>query len=306
MTYSGFFKSMLVVGMLLFIGGSVKSTVSHFRGHGPAIRPSSYQQDTASSAFGPTSTIVLSAENTLVFNTVVSEMSVATFQVQLQEMSQRLPADADIIVVMDTPGGDVEAGNALIDSIKGVPQPVKTLTIFAASMGFHIVENADQRMILPNGVLMSHRAKGGVDGEFDGSVEVRFRFIKNMLDRLNITAANRMGLSLADYKELIHDEYWARGSDAVSQKAADTVVAARCDSSLSGTEERKISTPFGVVALVFSKCPLITMPLGIATDKVDTAEHATEIKEVISLLYSNPKAFVSDYIQNDKFKALFL
>ena len=303
MTYSGFFKSIIVCGMLLFIGSGVKSTISHFRGHGPAIRPTAIEE--TPKVFGPTAVVTLRSENTLVFNSVVTEASVAKFQMELQEMSHKLPDSADIVVVMSTPGGDVEAGNALIDSIKGVPQHVKTLTIFAASMGFHIVENADQRMILSNGVLMSHRAKGGVDGEFDGSVEVRFRFIKNMLDRLNITAASRMGLSLADYKDLIHDEYWTRGSDAVAQKAADIVVAVNCDESLSGTEDRKVETPFGPIILVFAKCPLITMPLGIATDKVDTAEHATELKQVISALYSDPKSFVSDYIQNDKFKAYF-
>ena len=172
-------------------------------------------------------------------------------------------------------------------------------------MGFHIVENADQRMILPNGVLMSHRAKGGVEGEWDGSIDVRYKFIKNMLDRLNIIAASRMGLSLQDYKDLIHDEYWTRGSDAVAQKAADTVVAARCDESLSGTEERTVATMFGSVSLIFAKCPLITAPLGMSAAGIDTAEHSTEIKQILNELYHDSKSFVSDYIQNDKFKAYF-
>lgn len=248
-------------------------------------------------------TLVLSSENTISFNEVVTEESVAKFEIKLKEMSSHLRPDQDIILVMHTPGGSVDAGMHMIDSIKAVPQKVKTLTLFAASMGFQIVQNADARMITPSGVLMSHRAKGDVEGEFGGELDSRLNTIRRGLLYLDIIAAKRMQLTLAQYRTLIADEYWVYGFDAVSQKAADTEILARCDSSFVGNEVRTFDTIFGAVDVVFSKCPLITGPLEIKLQAV-APDHKEEVREYVKEQYDKPNEFVLKWMNNNKYLSI--
>lgn len=239
--------------------------------------------------------LVLNKENTLAFEEVVTPESVAKFQDQLQTMSNKLPKTAEITIVLYTPGGDVEPGMQMIDSVRAVPQKVNTLTIFAASMGFHFAQSMGDRMILPSGTLMSHRAKGGIEGEFDGSLDIRIKATYRKTDYLSSIAAARMSRSLSEYKDLIRDEYWVGGQDAVDGKAADRVVLARCDSTLQGTYEKTVYTMFGPITMVMSKCPLITSPL-------DYKFSETAVGDFFNKFYHSPDSFVKEYVLTGKYR----
>jgi len=298
----------LVGGLLLFTGyrhyesAVVLSEV--IEGSAPVEAPPSPTPaliDSRAPASDKTRTLILSAENTISFNEVVTESTVAQFQQRLQAMSSRLRPDQDIILVMHTPGGSVDAGMKMIDSIRAVPQKVKTLTLFAASMGFQVVQNGGERMITPAGILMSHRASGGVEGEFGGELDSRLNTIRRGLLYLDSNAAARMGLSLSQYRALIADEYWVYGFDAVNSKAADTVLLARCDASLSGTEVKVFDTMFGAIKVTFSKCPIITGPLAIDLATVP-ADNKQEVLNYVRSQYDNPTEFVQKWINNGKYR----
>ena len=140
--------------------------------------------------------ILLTKKNTLVFNDVVTAKSVADIQVKLLEKSNTMPKKSTIYLVLDTPGGSVMDGSLLIDTIKAMPQKVKTLTVFSASMGFQFVQNFDDRLIIPSGTLMSHRARiGGLGGEIFGELDTRLNMIKRRITYLDKIAAKRMGMT---------------------------------------------------------------------------------------------------------------
>lgn len=239
--------------------------------------------------------IVLNKETTIAFEDVVTSDSVAKFQDKLLTMSNKLPKTAEITMVLYTPGGDVEAGMQLLDMVRATPQKVNTLTLFSASMGFHFVQGMGDRMITPSGTLMSHRAKGGIEGEFDGSLDVRIKAIYRKTDYLSSIAANRMGWSLAEYKDLVRDEYWVGGQDAVDENAADKVVLARCDASLSGTYDKVMYTMFGPITLVMSNCPLITSPL-------DYKLEGNPLGDFFYKFYNSPESFVNEFIITGKYR----
>lgn len=237
--------------------------------------------------------IVLNKENTLSFSDTFTAMTVAQFQKDLQEMSNRLPKDSEIIVVMYTPGGDIRAGSAMIDSVRAVPQKVKTLNLFSASMGFHFAQGAGERMVTPSGVLMQHRAHGGVEGDFDGNLESRYKMSMAAINRLKGMSAARMNKSMKEYEDLVREEYWTSGQDAVDEGAADRVVYARCDSSLDGEHVKDYETIFGPIPVRVASCPLMTFPLGIAGDARGQA--------LINLMYNDTPTFVKDYILTGKY-----
>lgn len=244
--------------------------------------------------------LILGAKNTLTFREVVTDESVSKLQKALLDMSNALPSDATIYLVIDSPGGSVTAGRLLVDTINSVPQKVKTLTIFAASMAFHIVQNADERLILPSGTLMSHRAKlSGAGGEIPGELETRINHLMRQLQVMDQTVSQRMSMNLKDYQEMIRDEYWVTGKDAVKARAADKVVLARCGKDLlAGTETVQMDLFIVQADVKFSKCPLITYPLDIKIKGLEgkSAAEKESSTRYLNLLLRNKKAFAKEFI----------
>lgn len=282
----GLVVAAVVVAFFVIPDDAVKTTVSVVKRG--VMRPSETIEPapkfTSDKVDGGISVVKLSARNTIVFRGPVDELSVSKAQQTLLKMSRNLSSKDTIYMVLDTPGGSVSAGMRLIDTIRGIPQKVKTITQFAASMGFYFVQALDERLVTPSGTLMAHRAKmGGVSGEIPGEVLVRINMILDILRSMETTNANRLGVTLQKYQDVIRDEYWVSGVEAVKQNAADRVVAIQCDESLDGTEDDVAQTPFGNIIIQFAKCPAITSALGAFGERARslTASEEAEFQRLI-------------------------
>jgi len=207
--------------------------------------------------------IELNKANTINFNSKFSSGFVA--QKQMEAIRKCLVSpNSEINVVLYTPGGSVSAGKLFFDTLKALPCKFNTITIFSASMGYQTVQNLGNRYILPSGVLMSHRAYvSGLAGEIDGELDQIMSLLKSNINDLDKIAADRVGITLKEYKNLISDELWMTGAQSVEMNHADEVVLAKCDQSLSGTYVDRVETIFGPLYVEFSKCPIITGPLSV-------------------------------------------
>jgi ATP-dependent protease ClpP protease subunit len=218
------------------------------------------------------------------------------------ELSAKLPRDAVIYLVLDTPGGEIEAGSRFIDAAHGIPQKVKTITLFAASMGYHIAQELDERLITVHGTLMSHRAKAGeISGEIPGNLVTRVNALLRDLDLADARIARRLGMSLEDYKEMIRDEYWVVGPDAVEQRSADGLANIHCAPDLQGTEIITVNTIFGAVDVTLSKCPAISGPLGIAIHNDVPKDKQKEVRDIVTKMLTDKETFVHEYITTGQF-----
>lgn len=203
--------------------------------------------------------IALNTSNTVLFKGEVSEESVESSMQKLKELNtKRGSKNYPIYLVLDTPGGSIGAGMDFIEYAKSIKN-LHTVTFSAASMGSAIVQALPgKRYIIETGVLMFHRAQGGFRGQFEtGEVESRLEMAKDMVRHLELTNANRMKLSLFNYKRLVVNEYWLYGVMAKNRNAADDIVSVTCSDKL--IEERagtKVMTIFGPVEVAFSGCPL--------------------------------------------------
>lgn len=249
--------------------------------------------------------LTLEAKNTLVLRGPVTGESVSKLIRELGAMSRNLSKSDTIYLVLDTPGGSIFDGMELIDYMEAIPQEIKTVTLFAASMGFQIVEaNPGERLIARNGILMSHRARGGVQGQFDGELESEYRMAKEKIDYLDVTASQRAKLDLKDYKAKVLNEWWIHGFRAVENNVADKMVLISCGESMTGTDTVKINTFMGAVVIVFDKCPLIKEP--ISADFAGIRQDAQPyVKAVTSQMINNKQQFVKDFIVTNKFQSLF-
>jgi ATP-dependent protease ClpP protease subunit len=172
--------------------------------------------------------IVLDDAHMVMLRGPITQDSMRAVGIELMLKSKNLPADSKLYLVIKTPGGDIDAGATLIEIAKGLPQRVDTITIESYSMGFHLVQALGERLITRYGKMMEHVGFMGVNGGRPGEVVNSVQFYFNQFRKLNQTDATRMGLTLDKFMDLIREEYWTAGDEAVAQNAADRVVDIRC------------------------------------------------------------------------------
>lgn len=223
------------------------------------------------------SVVVLSADNTVVLASEVTGQSVGEVLTKAKELDNSgslaskvgLKNKKPIYLFLSTPGGSIQAGLELIQGLQGLNRPISTVTNFAASMGFQIVQGLGERLILKNGVLMSHRAAGGIEGEFGGTrpsqLDSRYNFWLSRLNEMDQQTVDRTKgkQTLASYQKEYATEMWLTGTQSVNEGYADRVISLRCDSTLSGVTTKSINFMGLSISYDLDNCPLNSAPMNI-------------------------------------------
>ena len=215
--------------------------------------------------------ITLTKDNTLVLDDAFSGASVSKLLVQAKNMDASLKSGYPIYLFLNTPGGGIQAGLELIEGLNGINRPIHTITLYAASMGWQLVQHLGKRYVLKYGLLMSHKARGQFSGEFGGGASQMDARYGMWLRRIN-TMDNQTVLrtngkkTLKQYRSDYDNELWMSGDEAVKNGYADEVATIKCGLDLSGTNEKTINF-FGIrFQLQMSQCPIITYPVGISVN----------------------------------------
>jgi ATP-dependent protease ClpP protease subunit len=228
-------------------------------------------------------TIVLTEDNHIVFSGVVNDESVAKAQVDLVRVALKTPISQPIYLVIESPGGSVTAGNRFIDFGNSFPHKIKPICLFCASMGYHMFQSFDERIVYSSSTLMSHRVSiGGLSGQVPGEAVSRLNDIISVSGEMDAKVAKRIGITLKAYQELIYDELWLSGDGAVKTNHADRIAKIRCHESLfKNTQKSQVMTMFGPVDVESSRCPLVSGFLDAAAGKNSTFRNKEEmIKEL--------------------------
>lgn len=229
-------------------------------------------------------TITLNESNTIILNTEINSSTVAQVQVKAMELSSKNP-EQELFLVLNSPGGSVTAGALMIDTLNSLPNRIHTVSLFAASMAYQTVQSLGIRYVLNSSTLMSHRAYlGGVKGTFE-QLDSIISLFKNHVANFERVASKRIGMSLVDYKKLIHDDYWVTGFDSVEKGHADAIATVICGKTLQGTYVREYRTMFGNYDVTFSKCPLIQGYLKIKAQ--NGTEYSNEAVQEIDRLFND-------------------
>jgi ATP-dependent Clp protease, protease subunit len=232
-------------------------------------------------------TVVLSSSNLITLSGEVNGDSVGRLGISARSLDSRFTRKP-IYLFMNTPGGEIQSGMELLESLKGLNRPVTTVTLFSASMGFQIVQGLGDRYILKNGVLMSHRAYGEFKGNFGGKrpsqMDNRYSLWLTRLQEFDDQVVKRTKgkQTMESYQKAYADELWLTGTQAVRDGYADKIVMVKCDTSLSGTTPHSITFLGLNIVYDLDNCPINTGPMnirvGLPGDKL-SLEYVEEVKE---------------------------
>lgn len=207
-------------------------------------------------------TIELSKSNTASLRESFSQGSVAKVIVDLQQLHSSLLAHEEINLYIYSPGGSIMAGDELIKFVNSLGRKVNVICDFCASMAFQTLQNIKgRRLITSFGVLMSHKAYGGFEGEFPGQIESRLNFWLERVKKYDeITVARSNGKqTLESYQALYENEYWCTEETCITKGFADESVNITCAKDMSGTVNEIVDAGmFGRFEVVLSRCPLVS------------------------------------------------
>ena len=207
--------------------------------------------------------ILLTSQNTVALTGPVTSSSMAEIMHQLSEMSQKEQPSDPIYLVLNTPGGSVYAGLELIEYMNTLRRPVTVIANFAASMGFHILQHSERRLVTKFATIMSHRANGSFSGDIPQQVSSRLKHVVDLVTKMDEHVISRTNgkYNKQSYMDLIRDEYYAVGSDAIKDGFADEVVSLKCDDTLNVYKEKTINVFVFSFKVKVSACPLASLPI---------------------------------------------
>ncbi len=136
-----------------------------------------------------------------------------------------------ITVIISSPGGHVESGDMVHDTIKFIRPRVRVLgSGWVASAGALIYIAADKpdRYILPNTRFLLHAPSGGVGGKVT-DIGIQAREMLLMKDRLNKLFSEATGQSIKKIEKDTDRDFWLSGAEAIAYGLATHMITSMAE-----------------------------------------------------------------------------
>ena len=137
--------------------------------------------------------------------------------------------DKDIHLYINSPGGAVNSGLAIYDTMQFIKPDISTVCIGqAASMGAVLLAGGatGKRFCLPHTRIMIHQPLGGYQGQAT-DIEIHAREILRVREELNNILARHTGRSLEQIQEDTERDNFMNGTEAKDYGLIDEVIIQR-------------------------------------------------------------------------------
>lgn len=132
----------------------------------------------------------------------------------------------DIHLYINSPGGVITAGLAILDTMAHIKPDVSTICIgMAASMASVLLSAGakGKRFILPNSEVMIHQPWGGAQGQAT-DIEISAKHILKARERLNKILAKNTGQKLEKIANDVDRDYFMDADEAVKYGIVDSIL----------------------------------------------------------------------------------
>ena len=132
----------------------------------------------------------------------------------------------DISFYINSPGGHVSAGLAILDTMNHIQPNVSTVCVgMAASMGAVLLSAGQKgkRFALPNAEIMIHQPSGGAEG-MAADIEITAKQILKIRERLNKILAKNTGQKLERIEKDVDRDFFMDAAESVKYGIIDKVL----------------------------------------------------------------------------------
>lgn len=137
--------------------------------------------------------------------------------------------EKDIHMYINTPGGSIDAGLAIYDTMQYIKPDVSTICVgLAASMGAVLLSAGarGKRFALPNSRIMIHQPLGGTKGQAV-DIEIHAKEILRLRERLNQILANNTGRPLEQIARDTDRDFFMTSEQAKEYGLIDDILVKR-------------------------------------------------------------------------------
>lgn len=158
----------------------------------------------------------------------VNDASASLIVAQLLYLESVDP-DKDICLYINSPGGSVSAGLAILDTMNFIKCDVSTVCIgLAASMGSLLLSagTKGKRYILPNAEVMIHQPLGGIQGQAT-EIEITAQHILRTKKKLTQMLADACGKPFETLAGDMERDHWLSAEEALEYGLIDEIIYKR-------------------------------------------------------------------------------
>ena len=140
-------------------------------------------------------------------------------------------SDEPIKVFIDSPGGDADAGFAILDMMRFVRPPIKMIGMgLVASAGAIVLLAAprEQRFALPNSRYLIHQPMAGFRG-VGTEIEIHAKEIDLMRRKMNELISQETGKPVAEVEQDTDRDYWMGAEEALAYGLVGSIIHSQDD-----------------------------------------------------------------------------
>jgi len=135
----------------------------------------------------------------------------------------------DISFYINSPGGSVSAGLAILDTMNHVKPDIATVCVGIAASAAAVILSAGskgKRFALPNSEVMIHQVMGGIEGQAT-DIAIAAKHILRTKENLNKILAKNTGKSADQVEKDAERDYWMTADEAKKYGILDEVYKVR-------------------------------------------------------------------------------
>ncbi len=132
----------------------------------------------------------------------------------------------DISLYINSPGGSITSGMAIMDTMNFIKSDVKTICIgMAASMGAFLLScgTRGKRMILPNAEVMIHQPLGGATGQAT-EIKIAAERILKLKEKLNKILSLNTNKDIKTIEKDTERDYFMNAIEALKYGIIDKII----------------------------------------------------------------------------------
>lgn len=135
----------------------------------------------------------------------------------------------DVYLYINSPGGSVSAGLAILDTMNYVKPDIATVCVGIAASAAAVILSAGKkgkRYTLPNSEIMIHQVMGGVEGQAT-DIAIAAKHILRTKENLNKILAKNTGKTVDAVEKDAERDYWMTAEEAKKYGIIDEIYKAR-------------------------------------------------------------------------------